>query len=328
MRLSTRFLPWLCCIGLVSSPTAAVPQAPNPQAAYPGKPVTLVVGYAPGGSVDLVARALAPGLSRRLGQPVEVRNIAGASGAIAAVQVALAEPDGHTLMLGSPAEVGINHLTTRSKFDPLVDTTPIGLVGSQPLVLVASRRAPVSTVDEFLSHSAAHPGSATYASSGLGTPLHLTGETIKQMAGLEIRHVPYRGAGPMLPDVLGGQVDYAVMVLSSALPHIREGRIKALGLAQGGRSAVAPEVPALGEHPRFKGVDASVWFGLLGPAGLPPAVTARLRLELRALLKEPGLRRQLEAAGLKLSEDTDFAVFLKAEVEKFRRVVAFAGLGR
>jgi tripartite-type tricarboxylate transporter receptor subunit TctC len=295
---------------------------------YPNKPITLLVGYATGGSVDLVARAVAPGLSKRLGQPVKVENVAGASGAIAAIQVALADPDGYTLLLGSPAEVGINHLTTRSKFDPLKDTTPIALIGSQPMVLVASKRVPVSNVDEFLSYTAARPGQTTYASSGLGTPLHLAGETIKQKSGLDIKHIPYRGAGLMLPDVLGGQVDFAVMVLSSALKHIQDGRIKALGLTQVGRSAAAPNIPPLSDNPKLQGVDISVWFGLLGPAKLPPAVTSQLRAELREVLKDPALRKKLEASGLTLTENVDFVPFLKAEVDKFKRVVAFAGLAR
>jgi tripartite-type tricarboxylate transporter receptor subunit TctC len=294
--------------------------------AYPSRPVTLVVGYAAGGSVDLVARAVAPGLSQRLGQPVRVENIAGASGAIAAVRVALSDPDGYTLLLGSPSEVGINHLTSRTKYNPLKDTTPIGLIGSQPMVLVASKRVPVSTVEEFLSYTQQHSGVSNYASAGMGTPLHLAGETIKQKSGADIRHVPYRGAGPMLPDVLGGQVDFAVMVLSSALPHVRDGRIKALGLTQAARASVAPQIPALAEHPRLQGVDIGVWFGLLGPAKMPPAVTAQLRSELRLVLKDPALRRKLEAAGVTLSEDTDFVLFLQTEIEKFKRVVEFAGI--
>lgn len=293
---------------------------------FPSQPINLVVGYAPGGSVDLVARAIAPGLSKRLGQPVNVSNVAGASGAIAAIQVALSEPTGHTLLLGSPAEVGINHLTSRSKYDPLKDTTPIALIGSQPMVLVASKKVPVATVDEFLSYTAAHPGATNYASSGMGTPLHLAGETIKQKAGLDIKHVPYRGAGPMVPDILGGQVDYAVMVLSSALKHIHEGRMKAIGLTQGSRSAAAPNVMALGEHPKLKGVDIGVWFGVLGPAKMPPEVVTQMRNEVREVLKDPALRKKLEASGLTLSEDTDFVPFLKAEIAKFKQVVEFAGI--
>lgn len=309
------------CLLLTAAP------AIHAQAAYPSGPVTLVVGYAPGGSVDLVARAIAPGLSRRLGQEVRVENIAGTSGAIAAVKVALAEPDGHTLLVGSPSEVGISHLTSRTKYNPLKDTTPIALIGSQPMVLVASKRVPVSSTEEFLAYVASRPGRTNYASSGVGTPLHLAGETIKQMSSTDMRHVPYRGAGPMIPDVLDGQVDFAVMVLSSALPYVRDGRLKPIGLTQTSRVAVAPDIPALAEHPRLRGVDIGVWFGLLGPAKMRPEVAARLRTELVAELKDPALRKKLEAAGLTLAEDTDFVQFLRSEIEKFKRVVAFARIG-
>lgn len=298
--------------------------APAP---YPSQPVSLVVGYAAGGSVDLVARALAPGLAQRLGQPVNVENIAGASGAIGAVRVALAPSDGHTLLLGSPSEVGINHLTSkRVKFDPLKDTTPIVLVGSQPLVLVAAPSLKVGTIDEFLAYVRARPGRTQYGSSGLGTPLHLAGETLNQRAQLSMVHTPYRGAGPMLPDLQSGRLDFAVMVLSSALPHIREGRLRAIGLTQPGRSAVAPEIPALGAHPALSGVDVSVWFGVLGPAKLPAAVRDRVRDEVRALLREDALRTRLQASGLALAENTEFQPFLLSEIQKFQRIVRAARL--
>lgn len=295
---------------------------------YPWKAITLVVGYPAGGSVDLVARAIAPGLSRRLGQPVNVENIPGTSGALAAARVALAEPDGHTLLLGSPAEVGINHLVSRRRdgYNPLKDSTPIGLIGSQPLVLVAGRKTPVASVDEFLRATAEAPAPMRYASSGMGTPLHLAGETIRQQSGVRMVHVPSRGAGAMLANLDSGDVDFAVMVLSSALPHIKDGKVKAIGVTKLERSAAAPQIPALAENARFKGVDAGVWFGLLGPGKLPPATTTRLREGLQQLLKEPELRKTLEAAGLTMMEGTDFVPFLQAEIQKFRRVVEFANI--
>lgn len=292
------------------------------------RPVSLVVGYPAGGSVDLVARTVAPPLARRLGQPVQVENIAGASGTIGAVKVALAEADGHTLLLGSPSEVGINHLTgQRDRFNPQTDLTPIGLIGSQPMVLVAGRSARARNVAEFLDYATRHPGEARYATAGPGTPLHLAGETIRQRAGIDIRHQPYRGAGPMLPDLLDGRVDFAVMVLSSALPHIREGRLHAIGLTSARRTAALPNLPALAEHPRLAGVDLGVWFGVLGPRRLPPVTRERLAEELRATMKEPALRLQLQGAGLELMEDVAFAPFLRAEIEKFRRVLAGAQAG-
>ena len=310
---------------------AALLAAPLPGAraqGFPARALTLVVGYPAGGSVDLVARTVAPSLSRRLGQAVQVENIAGASGTIGAVKVALAEPDGHTLLLGSPSEVGLNHLTGRQdRFNPQTDLTPIGLVGRQPMVLVAGRGSRVRNVAEFLAFATRHPGQGRYATAGPGTPLHLAGEMIRQRAGIDIRHQPYRGAGPMLPDLLDGRVDFAVMVLSSALPHIREGRLQAIGLTSARRAAALPSVPALAEHPRLSGVDLGVWFGLLGPRRLPPVTQERLAAELRAVMKEPALRLQLQGAGLELMEDVAFAPFLRAEIEKFRRVLAGAQAG-
>jgi len=306
---------------------AALPLGGRAQG-FPARPLALVVGYPAGGSVDLVARAIAPPLARRLGHAVQVENIAGASGTIGAVKVALAEADGHTLLLGSPSEVGINHLAgRRDRFNPQTDLTPIALVGRQPMVLVAAPHARTRSVQDFLDRATKHPGQARYATAGPGTPLHLAGETIRQRAGIDIRHQPYRGAGPMLPDLLDGRVDYAVMVLSSALPHVREGRLHAIGLTTAQRSAALPQVPALAEHARLGGVDLGVWFGVLGPRRLPPLVQERLAAELRGLMKEPALRLQLQGAGLELMEDVAFAPFLRAEIERFRRVLAGAQAG-
>ena len=311
----------------VAALLGAWPLAGRPQAST-ARPVTLVVGYPAGGSVDLVARTVAPALARRLAQPVHVENVAGASGTIGAVKVALAEADGHTLLLGSPSEVGINHLTGRQdRFNPQTDLTPIGLIGSQPMVLVAGRSGRARNVAGFLDFATRHPGEARYATAGPGTPLHLAGETIRQRAGIDIRHQPYRGAGPMLPDLLDGRVDFAVMVLSSALPHIRAGRLHAIGLTSARRAPALPNLPALAEHPRLAGVDLGVWFGLLGPRRLPAAVQDRLAADLRAVLKEPPLRLQLQDAGLDLMEDVAFAPFLRSEIEKFRRVLAGAQAG-
>lgn len=298
-----------------------------PPGDYPTRPVRLLVGYAAGGSVDTIARAVAPALSQRLGQPVEVVNIAGASGSIAAVTVALAEPDGHTLLLGSPAEVGINHLLSQpGRFDPLRDLTPIGLVGSQPLVLVTGPGTAVRSIDDFLAYTHRRRGSARYATAGHGTPLHLAGETIKQLAGVQMEHAPYRGASLMLPDVKSGSADFAVMVLSSALPHVREGSLQAIGVTQAHRTPAAPGIPALAEHTRLQGMDIGVWFGLLGPARLPPQVTQRLQAELQAVLKDGALRRQLESGGVALMDEIEFRPFLRSELQKFTQTITRAQL--
>ena len=287
--------------------------------------VTLVVGYAAGGSVDLVARTIAPELAARLGVPVHVDNIAGVSGMIAAARVALAPPDGRVLMVGTPSELGINSaLDRRARFDPVKETTPIVLIGSQPMVLVASPRAAVASIDEFLRYAGAHRADARFASSGQGTPLHLAGEMINQRAGLVLGHVPFSGAVAMVEGLEAGRADFAVMTLSSALPYVRSGRVRAIGLTTPVRSAAAPAIPALAEDARLSGVDVGVWFGVLGPARMPAATRQRLHDAVAAVLKLKAVRSALQGAGLTLCEDTDFAPFLSAEVRKFKALAEFA----
>jgi tripartite-type tricarboxylate transporter receptor subunit TctC len=284
-----------------------------------------VVGYSPGGSVDLVARAVAPELARRLGQQVVVENVAGAGGTLGAAKVAAARPDGYTLLLGSPSEVGINQLISKSaRYDGLQDLTAVGMIGAQPLVLVAHPRTGLSDATAFQAFAARQPGKFSYASSGNGTPLHLAGELIKREGGVDLLHVPYRGATQMVTDLLGGQVDFAVFVLSSALPHIREGRMKAIGLTTRQRSAAAREIPTLAETPRFAAVDIGVWFGLFLPAKTPAPVVARLQRELREVLRLPEVSGRLEGSGVTMTPDLDAPRFVRDEVERFRRIVEFA----
>ncbi|MFN9278408.1 MAG: Bug family tripartite tricarboxylate transporter substrate binding protein [Betaproteobacteria bacterium] len=311
-------------LALGLSALAALPALAQ-EVPYPTRPITLVVGYSPGGSVDLVARAVAPELARRLGQQVVVENVAGAGGTLGAAKVAAARPDGYTLLLGSPSEVGINQLISKSaRYDGLQDLTAVGMIGAQPLVLVAHPRTGLSDATAFQAFAARQPGKFSYASSGNGTPLHLAGELIKREGGVDLLHVPYRGATQMVTDLLGGQVDFAVFVLSSALPHIREGRMKAIGLTTRQRSAAAREIPTLAETPRFAAVDIGVWFGLFLPAKTPAPVVARLQRELREVLRLPEVSGRLEGSGVTMTPDLDAPRFVRDEVERFRRIVEFA----
>ena len=301
--------------------TTALAQAGD----YPNKPITLQVGYQAGGSVDLVARTISPLLSKRLGQTIVIENSPGAGGTIAAGKVAIAPADGYTLLLGSPSEVGINELTNKKlRYSAVRDFVPIGLVGSQPMVLVSNAKVPAANTADFLKLVAAKPGKYMYASAGIGTPLHLAGEMLKQKAGLHLVHIPYRGAASMTTDLLGGQVEFSVFVLSSALPYIKEGRMKAIGVTSAQRSPAAPDIPSLGEDPKLKGMDMSIWFGLLAPAATPPRIVERLRAELRATCADPDVRRRLQEAGIVLSPDADFAKLLRSEQEKYKAVVDFA----
>ncbi|WP_140633727.1 Bug family tripartite tricarboxylate transporter substrate binding protein [Methylibium rhizosphaerae] len=300
------------------------------QSDYPSKPITLVVGYPPGGSVDLVARTLAPELARRLGQAVVIENIGGAGGTIGAQRVAKAAPDGYKLLLASNNEMAISKLVNPAlAYDGQRDFSPIGLVATQPMVLVAAPHTKVRSLDDFVRVVKGSPGKFSYGSSGMGTALHLAGEMLKQSGGLFMVHIPYRGVGPLTTDLLGGQLDFGVFVLSSGLPHIRAGSVAALGTTDARRAPATPDIPALSEHPSFRKVNIGIWFGLFAPARLPQPVAARLGQAFQEAVASPELRRKLEEAGARPAPpegkpDEQLATYLKAEQEKYARIVDFA----
>ncbi|MWL85824.1 tripartite tricarboxylate transporter substrate binding protein [Cupriavidus sp. SW-Y-13] len=297
--------------------------------AYPTKPVTLVVGYTAGGSVDLVARTVAPELGKRLGQSVVIENLGGAGGTIGAQKVVKAEADGYTLLLGSGSEVSIARLTNPAvRYDGEKDLAAITFVGTQPMVLVGKLDLPAKNAAELIALAKAKPGSLSYASSGVGTPLNLAGELIKQQGQVNITHVPYKGASAMATDLLGGQIDLAVMVLSSALPHIQANRVRAYGVTEGKRASVAPNVPALAETPALKGVDMGVWFGLMAPGKTDRAIIDRLNTEMQAVLTMPDVKKKLAEAGVEVSpaNPAQFASFVKRETAKYRTIVQTADI--
>lgn len=294
--------------------------------AYPAKPITLVVGYPPGGSTDLMARVLGPELSKRLGTPVVIENLGGAGGAIGAQKVANATPDGYTLLVGANNEIAIKRLVapTSVKYE-LKDFTPLGLIASQPMVLVASTKTGVTTLDQFVKQVKANPGKYSYGSSGVGTALHLAGEMVKDQAGVFMTHIPYRGVAPLTNDLLGNNLEFGVFVLSSGLPHIKAGKVVALGTTERKRSASTPDVPALSEHPALKNIDIASWFALMGPARLPEPVVAKLKKALTESLQAPELRKKLEDTGSTLpSAQVDLPKFLVDETAKYKKIVEFA----
>lgn len=288
------------------------------------KPISLVVGYPAGGSVDLVARIVSEPLSKRLGTPVVVENLGGAGGTIAGQKVVNASPDGYTLLLGSGSEVSIARLfNTAVKYNGETDLSPIGMVGITPMVFVAGPKSGVKTIDEAIALSKRNPKTLSFASAGIGTPLHVSGELINLLGGTTLRHIPYRGAGQMAQDVLGGNVDFSVFVLSSALPHIEAGKMIPLGVTTPQRSRAAPQIPALAESPRLKGYDMNVWFGLFGPAKLPADITVRLNKELNEILRDPAVWKKLEERGISNDGGTPQALsaFIKTETQRVRSVV-------
>ena len=301
------------------------PAAQAQTQAWPAaRPISLVVGYPAGGSVDLVARIIAEPLSKRLGTPVVIENVGGAGGTIGAQKVVSANPDGYTLLLGSGSEVSIAKLFNAAvKYNGETDLAPVGLIGVTPMVFVTNTKTGVKTMEEAIARSRREPNQLSFASSGIGTPLHVSGELINLMAGTTFRHVPYRGAGQQLQDLLGGNIEFSVSVLSSALPHIESGRMIPLGVTTPARSRAAPQIPALGENPKLKGYDMNVWFGLFGPAKLPAPMVARLNRELNEILREEAVWQKLQKAGISNEGGTPqaLAAFVRAETQRVRLVV-------
>ena len=306
--------------GLALAP-AAFAQAP----AYPSKPITIVVGYPPGGSTDLMGRMVGTELSNRLGQPVVIENIGGAGGAIGAQKVASAQPDGYTLLVGASNELAINKLVTKKVKYDIKDFTAIGLIASQPLVLVASTGSGVKNLAEFTQKVSKNPGKFSYGSSGVGTSLHLAGEMVKEQGKLFMTHIPYRGVAPLTNDLMGNNLEYGVFVLSSGLPHIKSGKVIALGTTEATRSAATPDIPAISESAQYKNVDIGVWFALMAPAHLPKPVFDKLKKALNEALQAPELRKKLESSGSTVSSPSvNIDKFLAAEVAKYKQIVEFA----
>ena len=317
-----RFCPAAFCGALALLAGASVLAQPEP---YPSKPITIVVAYPAGGSTDLTGRVLGLELSKKLGVPVIIENVGGAGGAIGAQKVANAAPDGYTLLVGASNEIAISRLVSSAVKYDIKDFTPIGLIATQPMVLVASQSSGVKTVEQFMRKVAQNPGKYSYGSSGVGTALHLAGEMVKDQGGLFMTHIPYRGVAPLTNDLLGNNIDFGVFVLSSGLPHIRSGKVVALGTTEAKRSPMTADIPALAETPKLKGIDINIWFALMGPARMPAPVVAKLKAALNESLQTTALRKKLEDSGSTVSPlNINMPAFLKQESEKYQRIVDFA----
>lgn len=298
------------------------------QGQYPQKTIRLMVGYPPGGSVDMAARIVADLLSARLPATVVVDNLSGAAGTLAAQKTVSSPADGYTLLLGSSNEMAATgQVNPAQKYDPLRDFTLIGQVATAPVVLVASPKVGVKNLNEFVALVRRQPGRYSYGSSGVGSTLHFAGELIKQRAGLFMTHIPYRGTGPLTNDLLGGALDFAIMSPTAAAPFIDSGRLVGLGMSSAQRFAGLPGVPPLGEHPSLKGYDLSGWFALAAPKGLPPALLERLRSALQEGLKDPAIRKRLQDGGaLPASGREDMAAVMKEDIARYAALVKFANI--
>jgi len=302
------------------------------QGAWPTKPVRIVVPFAPGGTTDILARALAPELSRVFGQQFIVDNKPGAGGNVGAEQVAKSAPDGYTLLMGTVGTHGINQsLYPKLPFDPIKDFSPVTLVAGVPNVLVMNpakaEAEKINSVADLIRYAKAHPGKLNMASSGNGTSIHLSGELFKSMTGTFMLHFPYRGSGPALLDLIGGTMDLMFDNLPSAMPQIKAGKLKALAVTSAQRSAALPDVPTVAEAGPVKGFDASSWFGLLAPAGTPAEIVNRLQQESAKALGTPALKERLLAQGAIPSgmPPAEFAAYIAAETKKWAQVVKVSG---
>ena len=298
--------------------------------AYPSRPITLIVPYAAGGSVDAVARIVVPKISERLGQSVVIENVAGAGGIVGTQRAARATPDGYTLLFSVESTMAIAKLVQPStvNYDSQKDFLPISLIGTSPLVLAGKKSIAADTTDELIKLLRANPGKFNYATSGTGTSLHVAGEMINLEGKVSIVHVPYRVGAQMVTDLIGNQIDLAMLPLVMALPNYRNGNIKVFGTTEPTRSPVAPDLPSLAEHPDLKNVNVTVWFGLFAPAKTDPAIVERLHQAVAAALQEPDVRTKLADTGLRLVGNTpaEFATFLAQEIEKFSAIVKAANI--
>lgn len=290
---------------------------------FPERAVTLVIPFAAGGSTDVVGRIVAEKMSAQLGQQVVVQNVGGAGGSLGAGQVARAEPDGHTILMGTVATHALNPLIlTQKPYDPVADFAPVSLLVLVPNVLAVNPELGVDTVQELIDLAKAEP--LAYASSGNGTPLHLSGELFKSMAGIDLTHIPYQGSGPALTDVLGNQVPIIFDNLPSASGHIAAGSLKALGVTTTERAASFPDVPTIAET--LPGYETYTWNALFAPAGTPPEVVAALNEAARAAMADPDVQARMAefSATIVASTPEDLAAHVQAEMEKWAPVVSDA----
>lgn len=310
---------------------AALPRAGAAQQDYPTRPIRLVIPNPPGGTSDLLGRAIANHLAERLDQTVVPDNRSGAGGIIPAEFVARAAPDGYTLLIGNIGPNAINKsLYQRLPYDPAADFTPITLAVRVPNVLVLHPSVPARSVRELIEIARARPGELTFASSGSGQSPHLSGEWFASAAGVRMTHVPYRGAAPSMQDLLAGNVNMIFENITNALPHIRAGALRALAVTSARRSSALPELPTIAEAAGLEGYDVSSWFGMFGPAGMPRPVVDRLSTEIRAYLALPATRETLSRLGAEVAGGTpeEFAAFVRAEIAKWAAVIERAGIAR
>jgi len=321
VRMSTALAAVLVAAAAATSASVAA------QPAWPSKPVRMIVAFVPGGGTDIVARLLAPRLGEALGQTMVIDNRGGAGGNIGTEAAARAAPDGYTLLMGNVAPNAINVSLAPVPFDPVRDFAPISQVAITPNVLVVHPALPVKTVRELLALARAKPGALAFPSAGNGTSSHLAGELLKNLAKIDMLHVPYKGGGAALADLLGGQVQLMFATTPAAMPQVKSGRLRAIAVTTRARSQALPELPTMIEAgvPNY---DAATWYGLLAPAATPRAVIERMHAETVKVIGTPDMREKLIAQGFEPvgSSPAEFAAYIQAQIETWAKVIRAAGL--
>jgi tripartite-type tricarboxylate transporter receptor subunit TctC len=312
----------------LAASAAALPVVPRVARAqaYPSRPVRIVVGFPAGGTSDIVARVLGQWLSERLGQQFVIENRPGAGGNLATEAVARAAPDGYTLLLITGANAVNATLFDKLTFDFLRDIAPVASVFETPLVVEVNPSVPVRTIPEFIAYAKSNPGKLNFATPGVGTPAHVAGELFKMTAGVNFLHVPYRGTGPMLTDLIGGQVQVAFDPLPASIEHIRAGKLRALAVTTASRSEALPNIPSVSEHvPNYI---ASTWYGFAAPRGTPPEIVSKLNTAINAALTDPKIKARLvELGGTSLAGSAaEFAKFVADDTAKWAKVIRAANI--
>jgi tripartite-type tricarboxylate transporter receptor subunit TctC len=297
--------------------------------AYPVKPIRMIVPFPPGGTTDLLARTLGPRLSESLGEQVVVENRAGATGNIGADVAAKSAPDGYTLLIGQASNIAIN-ITLMGRllpYDPVRDFTPVTLLASTPNVLVVHPSLPVHSVRDLIALAKAKPGAINYATSGNGSPGHFCAELLKKLAGIDMVHIPYKGAGPALIDVVGGHASLYFTSMPSAQPFVPSGRLRVIAQTSARRSPSMPDLPTVAEA-GFSGYDITSWWGVLTPAGVPKDIASRLHTEIVRILNTAEVKERLAGMGTDVVSNTpeQFAAYIKAEISKWAKMIKDTGI--
>ena len=320
--LSRTFVPCLA-VALAAAAFASAALAQS----FPTKPVALVVPYPPGGTADILARAVGQKLGDKLGQAVVIENKAGAGTAIGARFVAEAAPDGYTMLMGTVSSHAINPAMTKVGYDPVRDFATVAALGSIPFVLVTRPDSPYKTLADVIAAAKREPGKIGYASAGPGTSNHLAGEMLATAAGVQLLHVPYKGSAPALTDVLAGHVPLMFDLVTTAVPNLKQGKLKALAVTGAARSPLLPDVPTVAES-GLAGFEVSAWFALFAPAKVPAPILARLSVDTYDVLRTPEMQARLRELGM--DPDTRaadaFSTYVRGEVQKYGAVVKQAGL--